>query len=301
VGYRSGAVAWAAGRLGVQGMVALASGGTGRRFGLSSLLDLCLAEGPTAFEPPEQSYLPDLMFLLTRGEGDGDERLSLAVKGGHNNEHHNHNDVGNFIIHRRGESLICDLGAGKYVKEFFSPRRYEFLTTRSAGHNVPLINGFEQPASAQYRAEGFGLEENAGTVGVRMELRNAYPAEADLESLQRRLLLHQAAPGRVELTDTARFAQRPGRYELPLYTAGAFEQGGAGKVTVQGSSGALTIEWDPALLDAAIERLEHGDETLARRFGTELSRCTFRLKTPARRVEVHLSFTPCDGPSAAGA
>jgi hypothetical protein len=301
VGYRSGPVAWAAGRLGVREMVALASPQGEGRFRLATVLDVLLAEEPAPFEPPLQSYLPDLMFLITRSEGDPEDRVSLAVKGGHNNEHHNHNDVGNFIIHRRGESLVCDLGGGKYVKEFFGPRRYEFLTTRSCGHNVPLVNGFEQPAGAQYRAEGFGLEEGGGAVGVRMELRDAYPSEADLESLRRRIVLHKTAPGRVELTDTVRFARQPGRYELPLHTSGTFEQGGAGKVIAQGAAGALEIGWDPCLLDAAIERLEHGDEALAHRFGPALSRCTFRLREPSRQAEVRLTFTPRDGRSAAGA
>lgn len=301
VGFRSGPVAWAAGRLGVQGMVALASIGPEPRMRLSSLLDVWLAPEPTPFEPPEQSYLPDLMFLLARGEGDAGERLTLAVKGGHNNEHHNHNDLGNFIIHRRGESLICELGAGKYVKDFFSSRRYEFLTTRSAGHNVPRVNGLEQPAGAQYRAEGFELEEGGGAVGVRMELCRAYPAEADLDSLQRRIVLHTRSPGRVELTDSVRFARRPGSYELPLYTAGTFGQAGSGSVTAQGAASALEVQWDPALLEAVVERLEHGDDALAQRFGPALSRCTLRLRAPARQAEVRLTFIPRDVRSTAGA
>ena len=299
-GYRSGPVAWAAARLGVQEMVALASTGPEHRMRLASLLDVWLAAEPREFTPPQQSYLPDLMFLLARGEGAADERLTLAVKGGHNAEHHNHNDVGAFIIHQRGEALICELGAGKYVKEFFGPRRYEFLTTRSAGHNVPKVNGFEQPAGAQYRAEGFELEEAGGTVGVRMELRHAYPAEADLESLQRRVMLDKRAPGRVELTDSVRFATRPGTYELPLYTVGTFGQPGTGSVLAQGAAGALEVRWDPAQLEAVVERFEHGDDALTRRFGPALSRCTFRLKKPARTAEVRLTFIPRDGRSASG-
>ena len=240
------------------------------------------------------------MLLVARSEGDGDERLTLAVKGGHNAEIHNHNDVGGFIIHRRAESLVCELGAGKYVKEFFGPRRYEFLTTRSAGHNVPLVNGLEQMPGAEHRAEGFGLVEEAGTAGVRMELRSAYPTEADLESLERRVILHKAAPGRVELTDTVRFAERPGSYELPLYTEGVFEAGGAGKVVARGESGALEITWDAALLDAVIDSIEHGDDRLAAHFGPAISRCTFRLKQPVRNAEVRLTFVPREGRSGAG-
>jgi len=105
----------------------------------------------------------------------------------------------------------------------------------------------------------------------------------------------------VELTDSVRFGHRPGRYELPLYTEGSFEQMAADTVLARGAEGALKIEWDPALVEAAIERLEHGDEALARRFGPALSRCIFRLREPAREAEVRLTFTPRDGRSAAGA
>ncbi len=300
-GSRSGAVAWAAGRLGVGQMAALVSRQTTTRF---------LITAPAGHPPrPRTGRVRAAGAVLSARphaagrprRGGGDERLTLAIKGGHNAEIHNHNDVGAFIVHRRGESLVCDLGSGKYVKEFFGPLRYEFLTTRSAGHNVPLVNGLEQMPGADHRAEGFGLVEEAGTVGVRMELRSAYPAEADLESLERRVVLHKAAPGGVELTDAVRFAERPGSYELPLYTEGVFESEGEGKVAARGESGALVITWDAGLLDATIDSVEHGDDRLAAYFGPVISRCTFRLKGPARAADVRLTFTPAGEESGSGA
>ena len=47
----------------------------------------------------------------------------LAAKGGHNGEMHNQNDVGNLIVHAFGESLVADLGRGRYTRAYFGPAR----------------------------------------------------------------------------------------------------------------------------------------------------------------------------------
>jgi hypothetical protein len=249
------------------------------------------------FEPPQQAFLPDLMVLVARSAGRDGEQLVLAVKGGHNGETHNHNDVGTFIVHWRGQSFICDLGAGEYVKKLFSPERYDLLATRSRGHDVPLVNGVEQSVGQQFRATEFRLVEGAGVLGVSMELAAAYPPEAGLKSLLRRVSLHRGEPQFVEVVDEVVFAGEARAYELPLYTEGRFEAAGEGLVRVRGAQSsaeggnAIELRFDPRVVEATVESVAHGDGGLARRFGPELSRCTLNLLGAAPMAAVRLRLT----------
>lgn len=94
-------------------------------------------------------------MICKDSEGNG-----FAAKGGNNDENHNHNDVGNFLFVYRGEMLLADLGAGEYTKDYFGEKRYQILCNRSLGHSVLLIDGEEQCAGEQYRADGFEWNED---------------------------------------------------------------------------------------------------------------------------------------------
>ncbi len=292
VGFRSGTVAWAAKRLGLPGTAALATGGRSSRPHLGGPLDTVLLPEPEDFVPQGDGFLPDLQVLVARGSGEAGRQLVLAAKGGHNNEHHNHNDVGAFIVHWRGESLVCDLGAGEYVKQLFSDTRYDLLSTRGCGHNVPAINGVEQKEGREFRATDFRPQPGDGSMGVSMELASAYPPEAGLTSLERRVTLDRSGPECVEVVDRVRFSGEDRRYELPLYTEGTFETGGDGTVTVRSGEASMRIEFDPNVVEAAVDMVEHGDTRFGRHFGDELPRCTIRLVTDAPEAEIRLRFVP---------
>ena len=82
--------------------------------------------------------------------------IGLALKGGNNNEPHNHNDIGSFILSCDGEIFLTDLGCGEYTKEYFrEDTRYKIFNNRSLSHNVPLINGEEQRAGKEYKCRSF--------------------------------------------------------------------------------------------------------------------------------------------------
>jgi hypothetical protein len=111
--------------------------------------------------------------------------MTLAVKGGHNDEPHNHNDVGSFMFVKNGVPLADELGAPKYEKDYFSDNRYNYLAPGSHGHSLPIVNGYRQSFGKEYAADGFEKRDNA----IRISLARAYPEEAGLTSLVRRLSL----------------------------------------------------------------------------------------------------------------
>lgn len=57
-------------------------------------------------------------------------RTGIAFKGGNNDEPHNHNDIGSFLLTVEGEVFLTDLGCGEYTKEYFQPdTRYDICVT----------------------------------------------------------------------------------------------------------------------------------------------------------------------------
>ncbi len=78
--------------------------------------------------------------------------LALAVKGGHNGEHHNHNDVGSFVVASDGVPVIVDAGRPTYTAQTFGPDRYAIWTMQSGWHNVPVIGGREQLPGREHAA-----------------------------------------------------------------------------------------------------------------------------------------------------
>ena len=125
---------------------------------------------------PSIELISGLQLVCLR-EGD----LLLCAKGGHNQESHNHNDVGSFSLYDNGAAVLCDVGIGTYTKQTFSDRRYEILWTRSLTHNVPEINGVEQKFGREFAADLFDAKEES----VKVSFAGAYPEEAAVSSLTR--------------------------------------------------------------------------------------------------------------------
>ena len=79
----------------------------------------------------------------------------LALKGGHNGELHNHNDVGSYTLALAPTSgknaemkfVSRDPGGEVYTARTFSSRRYEGQLLNSFGHPVPRVAGTLQTLS----------------------------------------------------------------------------------------------------------------------------------------------------------
>lgn len=107
------------------------------------------AEAHESAEPGEMTcYAKESAWLTKRTQ-----RYGFAAKGGANNVSHNHNDIGSFILAKGGRQLLCDLGAGEYVEDYFlDQKRYQYFCTSSRGHSVPIVNGRVQGYGGRYRS-----------------------------------------------------------------------------------------------------------------------------------------------------
>lgn len=110
-----------------------------------------------------------------------DSRLYLAVKGGDNDDSHNHNDVGSFTIYKDGKPLFIDAGVETYTKKTFSPDRYDIWTMQSRYHNLPAFvdHGCEtvQEAGEAFRAGDVRYELGESVCRISMDIAGAYPDE----------------------------------------------------------------------------------------------------------------------------
>ena len=140
-------------------------------------------------EEPGDIYLPDLQVRMVRRGG-----WTLACKGGHNGENHNHNDAGSFILFRNGEPTVVDAGNMVYTAKTFSAERYSLWNVRAAWHNVPIIGGQEQRDGREYAARNVEYTPD----GLRMNLEPAYDDTAEVRELKRTFTLK---PDGLTLTD----------------------------------------------------------------------------------------------------
>ena len=121
-------------------------------------------------------WLPDLQIMTARRGN-----LYVAMKGGHNGESHNHNDVGSFIVYRNNEPLFIDPAVGEYTAKTFSKDRYDIWTMQSQYHNLPQINGTDQKDGKAFAAKVVSHKNGQLT----LDIAGAYPAEADVKSWKR--------------------------------------------------------------------------------------------------------------------
>ena len=168
--------------------------------------------GNVILKREQHTVLPQAQWIVCRSDND----RVLAAKGGHNDEPHNHNDVGSFIYACEGEIILDDIGAGEYTKDYFGENRYKYLCCRSLGHNVPLIDGKEQLSGAQYRAANFVSDSSGKT---ELDIEAAYGLSAN-DKITRSFFLERnsgictitdnfRSSGNVEITENLVTSYRP--------------------------------------------------------------------------------------------
>ncbi len=140
-------------------------------------------EETLTYIPRKSVFFNNLGVFVFREQENGEKGFTLAGKGGHNNESHNHNDVGNFVVYSDGLPLIIDTGVGTYSKETFSENRYKIWTMQSSYHNLPQINNAAQKEGRQFCATNIFCDEKKQAISL--ELTRAYPEQSRLKSFIR--------------------------------------------------------------------------------------------------------------------
>ena len=161
---------------------------------------------------------PDLQLAVLRRGG-----FFLAVKGGHNRESHNHNDIGSVILYHGATPVLVDAGVGVYTKDTFSDKRYTIWTMQSSYHNLPEIDGMMQLPGRAFHADSFGAEDDTVTVSYR----SAYPKELNAADVKRMITATEdEIVIRDEVTDAKNVIYHYLLADKPTPAVGGFAVGG---------------------------------------------------------------------------
>ena len=149
-----------------------------------------------------ETYFPNLKVMVLRDSENPSQGMFFAMKGGNNDESHNHNDVGSFIIYRNGKPVLIDAGVGAYTKQTFSSERYKIWSMQSLYHNLPSFDGEGQPAGEKYASadEIYDPKDRSLT----LELAGAYSDNSGIISFKRYGALKD---GTVTVRDTVKLAE----------------------------------------------------------------------------------------------
>jgi len=132
---------------------------------------------------PRDVWLPheDMQLMAARDREGSTDGLYVAAWGSHNDQSHNHNDVGNAIVYVDGAPVFVDAGRPTYTAQTFSGRRYEIWAMQSAFHSLPTVNGVMQEAGRAFRAKDVVYKVSAEVAALMMDIAPAYAASAGID------------------------------------------------------------------------------------------------------------------------
>ncbi|MFJ1838776.1 heparinase [Streptomyces sp. NPDC088175] len=252
---------------------------------LTALADERWCRAVTADEPDTsapwltgESWLPRLQILVARETAGTADGLAVAVKGGHNGEHHNHLDVGSYWVAANGRPLVVDVGRPTYTARTFGPDRYAIWPFRSDWHNVPEPGAGQQPGPA-HRAREVRVELAPGVAGMTAELSGAYPRSALTRWDRTVRLVRSDGVTSPHVSVEERWEGRTENVALHHVLAGQVEYGdGWATVTAPDGNG-LVMRWDPRVAVASVVRKDLDDPILGRIWGDVLTRLTLTVRS----------------------
>ena len=158
---------------------------------------------------PIRTYFDQAGVLICRPLVQDASSMGVALKGGHNDEHHNHNDVGSFTLVVGNETLVGDPGGPTVYNGnmFLSSKRYtKYKRFSSYGHPVPFVNGTAQSIGKEAKAEPLLTHFSDTRDEYLINIRSAYPEVKDLVKLTRRYVYERAGHGTLLIEDQFGFA-----------------------------------------------------------------------------------------------
>jgi len=229
-------------------------------------------------------FLPDLQICGARDKKDSSEGFFFAAKGGHNQENHNHNDVGNFILYFNGQPALIDVGVGTYTRQTFSDQRYEIWTMQSQYHNTPTINSVQQLPGVQYSARNIVFSKKGKAVKLQVDIAGAYPQEAMVNSWIRTIKFKRGSS--LSIKEDFNLEKRTGETSINFMTCLVPEKKSDGGVQLKGNGFALLLEYDIKKTDLRIEEKIIKDRRLKNNWGEVLYRLVFTSKTELLSDEI---------------
>ncbi|MCD8365467.1 MAG: heparinase II/III-family protein [Clostridiales bacterium] len=245
-------------------------------------------------------FYPSVGLLIAR-----DHCFCLAVKAGDNDDSHNHNDTGSFILYKDGKPMFVDIGVETYQKKTFSPQRYQIWTMQSQYHNLPTFLG-EPPADREaapysyvdsfmnsgltgsmqsngpsFRARDTDCRFSPDCVEISMDIADAYP-DTWVRSYYRHVQVRKGLD--ITITDTADCA--PLQPVLSLITCEEPHWSAEASTLFLGALGICEITSDDKALSIITERLPITDRRLQTAWKQDLWRVLIRYEGTTLQLNI---------------
>ncbi len=220
---------------------------------------------------PEYTLYPETQFYYFKNKN----RFFVAAKGGHNEESHNHNDIGTFSLYFEETPVIIDAGVGTYVRQTFGPERYTIWTMRSVYHNLPLINGVEQAHGKEYTSSN--IKVNAKSKSFSVDLISAYPSGAQIKKWVRS---YQLKDKEFIIEDDFVLDKPQTANEVNFLLWKNIDINTPGIVKIQVDNNNMELLYDKNLFSPEIETIPLPDTRLSKVWGDEI----YLLKLKAKNI-----------------
>lgn len=240
--------------------------------------------------PGPRTWFQEAGVLIGR-PGDAEAcPLGVALKGGHNAEHHNHNDVGSYVAVVGDQSVLLDPGPEVYTARTFSGKRYQSDVLNAFGHPVPVVAGELQRTGRNARGKVIEKAFTPDSDTLVLDIASAY-AVPELKKLHRTFTYSRQGAGSLTVTDEVAF-ESPRKFGTALVTLGKWEQVGSDTLYVhdggEGVNVKLTIEGGE--VDITAEQIEEDVRTskLPTRIGINFTE-------PVRQARITATIAPGRG------
>ena len=243
--------------------------------------DECMASLRTCV--PSSTWYPQTEFCYFQNKAD----WFFAAKGGHNNESHNHNDIGTFILYKEGTPMFIDAGVGTYTKQTFSSDRYAIWTMQSNWHNLPQINGHVQRNGPKYKSSSTSVNYSKGKKVFRLDLSSAYPDSTECSSWMREYVLTDHM---LTITDSYSLRTRKSGdvfnflVQGKIFLPGDMIEGGyivrKGEVIISNAGVMMRLAY-PTATTPSVDMVSLDDARLSKVWGNSIGRVSFTSDTNA--------------------
>lgn len=187
-----------------------------------------------------RNYFKDAGVLISRPEKETSSAMGVALKGGHNAEHHNHNDVGSYVIVVGNETLAGDPGGPyHYTGDMWTEKRYTYKTIASFGHPVPVINNTWQEKGKEAKGNVVKTEFTDKKDLLILDFKEAYPVRG-LEKLERTFIYDRSGKGDFTVEDQFRL-EAPGEFETAITTLAHWEMKEEHVIRIKGEKNDLFV------------------------------------------------------------
>ncbi len=255
-----------------------------------------LQQAETGLPLPQNVWLPDLEVMIARDQEKTTRGWFIAAKGGNNDESHNHNDIGNYIVYYDGYPLLIDVGSGTYTARTFGSHRYDIWFNHSDYHNVPAINGVAQGAGANFKASRVASRSEKSFSQFSLDIASSYPENAGVSSWQRTVRLNRGKSVAISDKFSLIKADSVAQHIMTCYPAEVIKPG---EMIIhyqpEGLAGKdFVIKYNAKQLQPVVEKVamtQEEDKGILQKWGDSIYRITFKVIAPKKQDKIDFLIT----------